>query len=218
MQDSLPLVGTFGLLLASEMYAGWSRAPQEQRRANSALCGFGLLCGLVLFLPEPLRDFSSVVYSSLESARNRPVAARFEPAHLRALVTLEANPDWDEPANGKALVDEVNDGIRLLRSASAQTETVFTLNYFNPFPFALLRKPAPGAGSVLGLAFFSEKHHLPFDLLFGRADLMMVPRHPEPSGDTRFLMRVVLPYVQTRFHPAAQSDYWIMYRRNGLTP
>lgn len=57
MQDSLPLVGTFGLLLASEMYAGWSRAPQEQRRANSALCGFGLLCGLVLFLPEPLRDF-----------------------------------------------------------------------------------------------------------------------------------------------------------------
>jgi len=218
MQDSLPLVGTFALLLVSEMYAGWSRAPQQQRQAYSALCGFGLLCGLVMFVPEPLRDFSSVVYSSVESALNRPIAARFEPAHLGALVTLEPNPDWDEPANGKALVDEVNDGIRLLRRASAQTESVFTLNYFNPFPFALLRKPAPGAGSWLGPSFFSEKHPLPLDRLFGRVDLMMVPRHPEPSVNTRFLMRVVLPYVETHFHPAAESDYWIMYRRNGLTP
>jgi len=218
LQITLPLVEVFGLLLACEMYAWWSRAPQPERQDNGFVCGVCLLLGLVMFLPEVGRDFSSLAYAALEKARDQPVAARFEPAHLRALVTLDPNPDWEEPANGKALVDEINDGIDLLRRASPPTEKVMTVNYVNPFSFALLRRPAAGAGSFLSPGFFNERHSPPFERMFGQADVMMMPKHPEPSGNTRFVMRVVRPWVEAHFHPAAESADWILYRRNDLKP
>jgi hypothetical protein len=216
VQFSMPLVAAFALVLVSQIYSWSSRASAEEQHRHGLLCGIGFLLGFLLFLPEAAGDLFSLVYSSEQSLAGPLTAARFEPAHLRRMLTEEAHPDWDEPDSGKLFVDRVNDGIELLHHASAPTETVATLDKINPFSYALLRKPPRGSGPWLALNVLNEKHMPSAEWLFGQADLVMVPKDRNRIRtplDER-IRQIFLPFIDTTFHVAAESPYWFLYRRN----
>jgi hypothetical protein len=76
-------------------------------------------------------------------------------------------------------VHYINDGMDLIQRYSQPTETAMTLDHYKPFPYATLRKPAPGGSVDLSYGTtFSDISKRPAELLFGRSDIVMVPKYP----------------------------------------
>jgi hypothetical protein len=105
----------------------------------------------------------------------------------------------------------------LIQRFSRPKETVFTLDMANPFPYALLRRPARGGSPALAFNHtFNDQHKPSPDWLFGSADIVMVPKHPASSDpDARALFRNYLPSIQAGFRLCAESDWWLLYKRPG---
>jgi hypothetical protein len=215
VQYSMPLVGCFALLLVGEMHAWWNRAGEEDRGRYRVMCALILVLGVGLFLPEPLKDASAVIYSSSQSLAGKAIPHRFESASLGDLLTRETPVEWDEPDNGKVLVDRVNEGMRLLQKTSSPRETVFVLDVVNPFSFALLRRPAAGGTPLFGGGALNPRD-LPFlDRMFSQADIIMVRNNPRLDTDAASLPRRFGWYVQKSFRLVAESPSWYLYRRAG---
>jgi hypothetical protein len=212
-QNSVPLLAVFALLLASQIHTWWQSAPAGDRHRHGPICGFGLIFALVLFLPDMVSDFASLVYSSGKSVAGRPLPARFKSLPLRALMTRETPADWEEPNSGKQYVDLINEGTDLLERSSAPAESVFALDYVNPFSYALQRIPAPGGGPYLGGSIFNSGHMAPTEWMLGRADLVMVPKQPALPRLARMLDEIFGQFLRDRFSLAAESPSWLMYRR-----
>jgi hypothetical protein len=215
IQFSMPLVGCFALLLVGEMHAWWDQAGEQDRSRYRVMCALILILGLGLFLPEPLKDASAVIYSSSQSLAGKPIPHRFESASLGDLLTRETPLGWDEPDNGKVLVDRVNEGIRLLQEKSSPSETVFVLDFVNPFSFALLRRPAAGGTPLFGGGALNLRD-LPFlDRMFSQADIIMVRNNPRLDSDAASMAWQFGGYVQKSFRLVAESPSWYLYRRAG---
>ena len=212
-QTSVPLVAVFALLLASRIYTWWQAASLDDRHRHGLICGIGLIFALVLFLPDMVGDFSSLLYSSALSVAGRQLPGRFNSPPLRSLMTRETPADWEEPDSGKSYVDLINDGIDLLERSSAPAESVFTLDYVNPFSYALQRTPAPGGAAYLGGSIFNPRHMPSMEWMLGRADLVMVPKQPAQPGLARWLDGIFGQFLRDRFSLAAESPSWQMYRR-----
>jgi hypothetical protein len=210
-QTSVPLLAVFALLLASEIYTWWQAAPTDDRHRHGLICGVGLIVALVLFLPDMAADFSSLAYSFGQSVAGRPLPGRFKSPPLRSLMTRATPADWDEPNSGKPYVDLINEGTDLLERSSAPAESVFALDYVNPFAYALQRIPPGGGGPYLGM--FNSAHVPPVEWMVGRADLVMVPKQPAQPGLARMLDEIFGQFLRDRYRLAAESPSWLMYRR-----
>ena len=139
--------------------------------------------------------------------------AHFQAVPLRRLLSRETPPDWDEPYNGKDLVDPINDGTALLQSASRPSESVIALDSMNPFSFALMRKPAEGGSPVLGASFFNPGYMPSNEWMIGGADLVMIPKNQTPAA--AWLKQVFGEFVERNYALAAESKEWLLYRRKG---
>jgi hypothetical protein len=174
--------------------------------------------GLVGFVAEILPDAESVLTlmrfsTSSVQARGFSVAGvGLERLKFYDLPGTESIASYD---NGHYLVDNLNDGRALLEKYSAQTESVFAIGYRNPFSYVLRRKPAFGGSTLLQIDYnFSEKNPLDADLVFGNADLIMVPHYQsgiEPSNT--MIVEIYRPYLQQHFAFVASSQSWSLYRR-----
>jgi hypothetical protein len=178
-----------------------------------------VLVGLVCFVPELLADASGLASAIVESRRNPPISevVRFQPAHMSGLLLFDVpfGTDADNRSNGRTFVTYVNDGIDLIRTASKSGETVYTLDMFNPFSYALLRAPALGGTDVIAFNHqFNDEHKPTPDRLFGSADIVMVPKHPSSAdADARALFRNYLPSVQAQYRLCAEDAWWQLYKR-----
>lgn len=178
-----------------------------------------LLVGLLCFVPDLLANASGVGFALIESRRNPPAseAPRFRSAQLSGLLLYDvpSGTDADYRSNGRVYVNYVNDGMALIRSVSKPAESVFTLDMFNPFPFALLRPPARGGADCMDYNHqFNDKYKPTPDQLFGSADIVMVPKHPSASDlDARALFRNYLPSIQARYRLCAETEWWQLYKQ-----
>ena len=177
-----------------------------------------LLVGLLCFVPDLLANAGGLGSAILESRRNPPASevARFQSANLSSLLLFDVpfGTDADYRSNGRVYVTYVNDGMDLIRRVSKSAETVFTLDIFNPFPYALLRAPTPGGADCIAFNHqFNDEHKPTPDRLFGSADIVMVPKHPSAADvDTQALFRNYLPDIQARFRLCAETDWWQLYK------
>jgi hypothetical protein len=177
-----------------------------------------LLVGLLCFVPDLLANASGLGFAILESRGNPPAAevSRFQSAQLSGLLLYDMpfGTDADYRSNGRVYVSYVNDGMDLLRRVSKPTETVFTLDMFNPFPFALLRPPTRGGADCLDFNHqFNDEYKPTPDQLFGSADVVMVPKHPSASDvSAQALFRNYLPSIQTRYRLCAETEWWQLYK------
>ena len=177
-----------------------------------------LLC-LVCWAPELFSDASGLVYGFIETRNSPPDSevARFREPHLANLLLydLPDGTDADLRSSGRVYVKYVNDGVDLIRRFSAPAETIFTLDMANPFPYALLRKPAHGGSPALAFDHtFNDQHKPSTDWLFGAADIVMVPKHPASSKpDADALFRNYLADIRVEFVLCGESDYWWLYKR-----
>jgi hypothetical protein len=177
-----------------------------------------LLAGLLCFVPDLLANAGGLGFAVLESRRNPPAseAPRFQSAQLSGLLLydLPLGTDADYRSNGRVYVTYVNDGMDLIRRLSKPSETVFTLDIFNPFPYALQRSPASGGSDCMAFNHqFNDAHKPTPDQLFGSADVVMVPKHPSAADiDTQALFRNYLPAIQARYRLCAETGWWQLYK------
>jgi hypothetical protein len=117
---------------------------------------------------------------------------------------------------GPLVVGYVNDGLALLERWSTQDESVLVLGFNNPFAYALRRKPALGGSTWLRPGDNIPKTHLlEADLVFGNADLIMVPNYPASVQQSNTdLAEAYHPYLSRHFTFVASSQWWALYRRN----
>ena len=136
---------------------------------------------------------------------------------------------WEETANASfhaaalagfrtfegSYVDLVNDGLALVNQHRHPGDTVMSLDFSNPFSYALGMRPAPGGATTLHYrGNFSDAHHPTPERLFGGASLVMQPVVPTEKGLTRSVPRIYGPYLAEHFHPIGESAGWRLYRRN----
>jgi hypothetical protein len=179
-----------------------------------------VLLALVCYLPTAVGNAGGLAYALVEESRNPPVSVtRFHAAHMASLLLYDVpDPtDADQRSNGRVYITYVNNGMDLIRKVSPPTETVFTLDMVNPFPYALLRRPPRGGSPALAFNHtFNDEHKPSPDWLFGSADIVMVPKHPASNeADASALFRNYQASIQTGFRLCAESDWWQLYKRPG---
>jgi hypothetical protein len=218
-----PLNAVLAILFVEQALVAVSRSGLGATAAFSA--GFlrpdtiVVLVGLLCFAPEFVASASGLVGAIVESRKNPPLSEvlRFQPAHLRSLLLFDVpfGSDADDRSNGRIFVTYVNDGLDLIHTVSKSGETVYTLDMFNPFSYALLRAPAVGGTDVMALNHqFSDQHKPTSDRLFGSADILMVPKRPSSTEtDARALFRNYLADVHARYRLCAEDAWWQLYKR-----
>jgi hypothetical protein len=175
-----------------------------------------LLCPIAI--PLFLKDVFSTMYAaSLTVTTRRQATLRFDSERLRSFVPL----DWkgDDPGsihdNGSQLILITDDGLHLLKALSGPLETISTISFVNPFPFALGRPPAEG-----GAVWFGPKNNvsaerpLPLAMLIGHSDLLMVQKPVDAGvGDIRSIFNAYPDLLTADFAFVGSSQYWSLYRR-----
>lgn len=214
-----PLTGVAAILFVEQGLTAAKRSEPGPGfgfpRADTVIVLVGFLC----FVPELLADASGLASAIVESRRNPPLSevVRFQPAHMSGLLLFDVpfGTDADDRSNGRNFVTYVNDGLDLIRSVSKSNETVYTLDMFNPFSYALLRAPALGGADVIAFNHqFNDAHKPTPDRLFGSAGIVMVPKHPSSAdADARALFRNYLPGVQAQYRLCAEDAWWQLYKR-----
>jgi len=115
----------------------------------------------------------------------------------------------------KSYVELVNDGLSLVNQYRRPGDTVMSLDFSNPFSYALGMRPAPGGATTLHYrGNFNEAHHPAPERLFGQASLVMVPVVPSDQGLLFSIPRIYGPYLAAHFHPIGESPGWRLYRHN----
>jgi hypothetical protein len=114
-------------------------------------------------------------------------------------------------------VDQVDDGVALLKGSSRQDETILVIGYNNPFTYILRRKPARGGSVWLQIGDnFPADHFFSGDRVFGDAALVMVSNCPGDLQESNAeLAEAYRPYLLQHYVFVASSQYWSLYRRNG---
>jgi hypothetical protein len=217
--SGFPLNAVLALILVERARAtikndtpSWPRFPQP--------AAIVILLGLICCLPIAVSNAAGLADALIESQRRVPeTVARFQSPILSRLILYDVpnGTDSDVRSTGAVYVTYVNDGVDLIRRVSAPNETIFTLDLVNPFPYALMRRPA--RGSMPALSFnhtFTDGDKPSQAWLYGSADIVMVPKHPASAEpDARALFRNYLPGIRNEMTLCAEDDWWELYRWPG---
>ena len=113
----------------------------------------------------------------------------------------------------RSYVDLVNDGLALLSQHRRPDDTVMSLDFSNPFSYALGMRPAAGGATTLHYrGNFNDSHHPAPERLFGNASLVIVPVVPSEKGLLLSVPRIYGPYLEEHFHLIGESPGWRLYR------
>ncbi len=191
--------------------------------ARLAYSGALLLMFPLLFGSIVAGDLISYAYTvawDLARGPSLPASQQFHSVSLRDFrVPTGTNhittywPSRDFPA-------KINDGIDLLKRRLQPGDRITTIDFANPFSFALGIPPAHDKTVFwdLHVTFDTKRPPKPSEFL-GDASVVMVPRLTDRSEGFGFvtadtLMNLYGAYLHTNFHEVESTENWTMYRRN----
>lgn len=112
-------------------------------------------------------------------------------------------------------VEYVNDGCDLLERYRKPVDSVISLNFSNPFSFALGMKPSSGGTTWLQYGTnFDDRHGPAPSRVFGNATLVMLPKVFSDLTLPETVLRVYGPFLHEHYALIAESAEWWLYRRN----
>src|SRR5262249_49789344 len=108
----------------------------------------------------------------------------------------------------------LNDGLRLAREHLQPGDRIFTLDAYNPFPFAL-GLPSPRGGCLFWHygRVTDREHHPSADRAFGDVTMVMEPRRSLTPGETAFLRETYGAVLDSEFEKVGESRLWFVLRR-----
>jgi hypothetical protein len=205
----MPLNALFAILVAEEIP---SLAKGTPRTDLSVLCSAAVLgVALLVALPTFGSDSMALGYSvfrQMRSAEALGAGMSTKEPRLAGLWFVGEHPRY----NTIAFLQDLEDGTSLLRRSSRPEETVYSMDFSNPFAYALGRRPVRGGCWTFGwMLNFNEVYHPSSERVFGGADIVMEPK--VPISYLGGVMVVYGSYLRQHFRLAAESPSWLMYRR-----
>ena len=177
----------------------------------------------ILFGSILLHDSVSFAYAVVWDFMRRPTVQSSQKFHSLAL------RDFIVPASTDHVTDywlarehpaKINDGIDLLRRHLQAGDRITTIDYGNPFSFALGTGPARDWNLWWDLHFSFDERHAPVPEAFlGDASVVMVPRFAKNSpgfamDGIEAMTNLYGTYLHNHFYEVESTATWTMYRRN----
>jgi hypothetical protein len=111
-------------------------------------------------------------------------------------------------------VEYVNEGCNLLQLHRQPHDTVLSLNFTNPFSFALgMKPPSQGTTWLQYGTDFDDVHGPAPERIFGDASLVMLPKIFSDGTLPDTVPRIYGPFLKQHYALAAESPNWWLYRR-----
>jgi hypothetical protein len=184
-----------------------------------------IVCGAIAG-PIFVRDVRSVWVSALWRGYrtvSAPASQRFDAAPLRDLV-IPHNVDWTTEFWKSAQVPpRVNDGLALARGHVSPEQSILTLAFSNPFPYALGGRAPRGVPTCFDLELtFNAKVHPDAASLFADVDFIMSPVITDEDAygggrrGTQTLESIYGSYLAERYVEVGRSRYWVLRGRRAL--
>jgi hypothetical protein len=171
----------------------------------------------------PLCEGSAISLAS--AALHRPAhaaAAVLEMPERKTSVTFApVTGKVKSETGGVEYVEDLRDGLELLRKHLDNNEGVLTLDQFNPFNY-ILNRPSPTGGFAAAAYdyIFDNAYHPTAERFFGSTSYVLVPKYRKPTsdryeedGDTLALLRIYGPALRARFRVIAKTKHWVLWRR-----
>jgi hypothetical protein len=209
----LSLVAT--LILADRMCGGVSAVNRKGRQGGAAIAALLAVLSMMPVLADTFNSWGIVLRSNvLHASGSHP--AGFDAQPLAGL-TMEAHdePGVDPAAhNGALYVASINDGLELLRRASAPEDRIASLAFANPFSYALLRPPPEGGSAFYASGVNITATHAPSAArILGNADVVMYPKDSHDDPEVGTLLDIVKPNLLRDYNIAAESAHWSLWRK-----
>lgn len=212
---AMPLLGVFAILIAGQVTAERQQLSVAEARTQFPSHVFVLLVCALLVVPQFASDLVGLANGVFQKGHpsSTTALARFHEPHLASLILYDG--DSFKESNGSAYTNYVNDGVTLLRRHCNANDRVLTMDFVNPFPYAL--KWRPPRGGIAATSFnitLSTQYRPSFDAYFGDATVVLLPKHP---AQMRVFIdgfyALYIPALLERFQPYAESDWFWLYKR-----
>jgi hypothetical protein len=202
-QDSgLPLGVALSIILLGVICGGRSYPKSDRNLTLYRAVLF--IWSAFFFIPPIASDLAGLGYGAIEANRyRRSSVLEFDSPRLKPMLFVGPREF------GSSYVTCINEGIHMLRGQPAN-ETIATLSYTNPFPYALGRTPAHGGTTYFWVDYnFSDRMRPPGELMLGDASIVMVPKYWSDGGAVDGFGG----YVKRNYNLAQESPCWALYRR-----
>ncbi|MCU1337570.1 MAG: hypothetical protein JWO19_3151 [Bryobacterales bacterium] len=210
--SAMPLGVVFALICCSRLYTLWKHGRHLKSMASMWL----VFCASGFIMYSMGIDTMSIVHAGvLRHFSGRFLLTPFDADALSPFVTFGPKDPPERPVDGQWLVQYVNDGLALLRENTSPWDSVVSLDYANPFSFALKRPPNEGGAVWLAFGDPTFRYNPEPSMILGRAAVVMIPKWPTAiRSDFEGGLRVYGTYVKEHFNKAAESKLWILEKRN----
>lgn len=198
---ALPLDAVLAILLIDWMVNEWSSLGGARYPRCSAL-----LLLIFLIFSNANTDAMALGFAlwGRVSAHSQSLA-HFSPAVLSGFTTIQHD-----------YADFLNDGFDLLTRYRQPSDTVVTLDFTDPFSFALAMKPATGGATWLQYRNNFDESGPSAERLFGNVKLVMVPKRFTDPTLPDSIPRIYGPYLAQHFQLESESGAWRLYRRTAV--
>lgn len=123
--------------------------------------------------------------------------------------------------DGAEYVENLRDGLDLIRRHVGSNDGVLTFDQFNAFNYILDRPPPKGGFAAAAYDYiFDNAYHPSAERFFGNASYVLIPKYAKPGadreeedGDTLALLRIYGPVLRSRFEMSAETSHWELWRR-----
>ncbi len=102
---------------------------------------------------------------------------------------------------------KVNDGIKMLRKHISNDSRIATIDFSNPFPFALELPPPEGGTSV------NDNHHFKPEKMFKGANMVMIAKDSDNKKTVKRLVKYYQNYLNQNFVITDDSKHWQLMTR-----
>jgi hypothetical protein len=207
---ALPLATVFAIMLAD--WLAFQLAP-GLKGGRLALQGGLIIVATIAGLFPVVTDALSVAIAVLPStSAAQRVTARLSEPHLARYIALSGQAEGNRGTDYFAALEE---GMQLLRTHAGPSDTVMTLDFVNPFEFAMQRPVARGGATFMQYGFdFTDRSKPSPEWLVGNFTCVMVAKRAvDYKWSFEALLRNYLPYVESRFRNVAGSERWQLYCR-----
>ena len=211
--SGMPLGLAFALICCSRLWTIWKQGRGLRSLAAIVLAVYG---GAFIIYSMRVDMWSIVIAGRSKYRLARPLTTPFQSDALAGFVTLGPREVTKRPIDGEWLAQYVNDGLALLREHTSPGDSVASLDYINPFSFALKRAPSRGGATWLIYGdSYSDRFKPEPSMLLGTASVVMIPKWPTSvRASFEGNLRVYGPYLREHFNTAAESKLWILEKRN----
>jgi len=213
--DGFLVCAIFAILVVNEITKDQQALPATEARSYRPAYAAVLCLAALLFIPQFTSDLVGLAFGAWQKERptNGAALLRFTSPDLKPLLLYDA--DDNPPSEGRMFTTYVNDGVALLERETRSNDTVLTMDFTNPFPYAMERRPPIGGHTSPTYHYnISDGHRPSDDRFFGDAAIVMVPKRAS-QGDKYYVdfYKAYEPGLKQRYDLAAETNWWWMYRR-----